>query len=186
MAQIFSNTIQLGISAPDFKLKDYNFGGIVTLNKKKGKKGTLIMFICNHCPYVKHVIFELINMANDFQSQGISFIAINSNDVQNYPEDSPEQMKIIAHKRKYSFVYLYDETQEIAKNYHAACTPDFYLFNSELELVYHGQMDNSRPDNMIPVTGNDLRLSMNNLILNVPISKNQKPSLGCSIKWKTN
>lgn len=184
MASISSSMINLGTVAPSFELMDYNFGGLVSLFDKKGEKGTLIFFICNHCPFVKHINSELVNIANNFQQQGIQFIAINSNDIQNYPDDSPEKMKEISIQEHYPFVYLFDATQEVAKKYNAVCTPDFYLFDSKLELVYRGQIDDSRPGNKIPVSGNDLRAAMKNLIDQKPISENQKPSLGCSIKWK--
>ena len=184
MSNTFSNKITLGMKAPYFKLRDYNFGELVSLDKNKGEKGTLIMFICNHCPFVKRIIPILIKITNKFIKEGISFIAINSNDVNQYPEDSPKKMNKIAIKNKYPFFYLFDETQEIAKKYLAVCTPDFYLFDKKLKLVYHGQIDDSRPGNNIPITGNDLYNAIKNLIEGKFYSINQKPSLGCSIKWK--
>ncbi|MCB9202742.1 MAG: thioredoxin family protein [Flavobacteriales bacterium] len=184
MARTPSNMLELGTVAPDFTLPDTNFGGEKNIIKSKGEKGTLVFFICNHCPFVHHVNEELVKMANDFQKQGIQFIAISSNDVENYPDDAPEKMTEVAKNLNYPFPYLYDETQEVAKSYDAACTPDFYLFDSELKLVYRGQMDSSRPGNEIPVTGEDLRNAMQNLIDNKPQSEVQKPSLGCNIKWK--
>jgi len=184
MAQTPSNMLDLGTIAPNFSLIDTNFGGIISLNDKKGLKGTLIIFSCNHCPFVKYINQELVKMANDFQKNGIQFIAISSNDVENYPQDSPELMKENAKNENYSFPYLYDETQEVAKSYQAACTPDFFLFDADLKLVYRGQMDSSRPGNEIPITGIDLRNAMQSLIENKPQSEIQKPSIGCNIKWK--
>lgn len=184
MAITKSENISLGMKAPDFELIDYNFGNIISLQKNKGNKGTVIMFLCNHCPFVKHIINILIEIVNQFKNKGITFIGINSNDIINYPDDSPEKMKKIAHDNKYPFFYLFDEKQDIAKKYFATCTPDFYLFNSNLELVYHGQIDDSTPNNNIPITGKDLCFAIKNLINNKPISQKQNPSFGCSIKWK--
>ena len=143
------------------------------------------MFICNHCPYVKHVQTKLAQLAKDYQEKGIAFIAINSNDIQTYPEDSPEKMKEVAEKLNYSFPYLFDETQEVAKAYKAACTPDFYIFDQNLECVYRGQLDDSRPGNQIPVTGKDLCNALDCLISGTTTSSIQKPSTGCNIKWKS-
>jgi thiol-disulfide isomerase/thioredoxin len=142
------------------------------------------MFICNHCPFVKHVNDELVRLGNDYKDKGIGFVAISSNDVENYPDDSPGLMKIVAQELEYPFPYLYDETQEVAKAYDAACTPDFYVFDKNLKLVYRGQLDDSRPGNDIPVTGKDLRSALNALIDGKEVSDDQKPSLGCNIKWK--
>ena len=142
------------------------------------------MFIYNHCPYVKYVNEELIRVCNDYRVTGFSFVAISSNDVSKYPEDGPDAMYRHAQKEGYNFPYLYDETQEVAKAYDAACTPDFYLFDSELKLVYRGQLDNSRPGNSIPLNGRDLREAMDNILNNHPQRKDQKPSMGCNIKWK--
>jgi len=142
------------------------------------------MFICNHCPFVKHVNAEISKLAKDFVSKGINCIAISSNDVENYPEDAPELMKKNAIEQEFIFPYLYDATQEVAKAYDAACTPDFYLFDEHLNLRYRGQLDDSRPENGIPVTGKDLRDAIQNLIDGTSISKTQKPSIGCNIKWK--
>ena len=141
------------------------------------------MFICNHCPFVIHVIDEIVSISENYK-ENISFVAISSNDVINYPDDSPELMKKFAVNKNFSFPYLFDETQEVAKSFDAACTPDFFLYNNESKLVYRGQMDDSRPGNGIPVTGNDLKSALDNLIKNKEISTEQKPSIGCNIKWK--
>lgn len=142
------------------------------------------MFICNHCPFVKHVNKELSSIAKDYKSKGVNFIAISSNDVENYPEDSPEYMKQNAIEQEFIFPYLYDQTQEVAKAYDAACTPDFYVFDQELKLVYRGQLDDSRPGNNIPVTGKDLRHALNCIVDNTENTSIQKPSIGCNIKWE--
>jgi thiol-disulfide isomerase/thioredoxin len=142
------------------------------------------MFICNHCPYVKHINHGLVSLANEFIDEGVSFIAISSNDVENYPADSPELMKEVAEDENYPFPYLYDETQEVAKAYDAACTPDFYVFDGDLKLVYRGQFDDSRPSNEIPVTGRDLSNALNAVINGMPVNPKQVPSIGCNIKWK--
>ena len=142
------------------------------------------MFICNHCPFVKHVNAGIVSLADDYLDQGIGFVAISSNDVVNYPADSPELMKVNAEEEGYQFPYLYDESQEVAAAYDAACTPDFYLFDHDLSLVYRGQLDDSRPGNGIPVTGRDLRSAMDALLAGNPVDPHQKPSIGCNIKWK--
>ena len=151
----------------------------------KSDKGTVVMFICNHCPYVIHVRQGLVKVAQEYSAKGISFIAINSNDVENYPEDSPANMKKQALKYQYPFPYLFDETQNVAQAYKAACTPDFYVFDKNLKCVYRGRMDDSRPESGIPVTGKDLRGALDNLLSGKPIDPNQVPSMGCNIKWKT-
>jgi peroxiredoxin len=184
MALVESNPFEIGTSAPPFSLLNTVTGQIDHLNDLKGANGTVIMFICNHCPFVIHVNKELVKLANDFQSKGVNFIAISSNDVVNYPQDGPAPMKTNALNLKYPFPYLYDETQEIAKAYDAACTPDFYVFNSELKSIYHGQLDDSRPGNNIPVTGTAIRNVIHALLNHSPIDALQKPSIGCSIKWK--
>ena len=184
MARTPSNMLPLGTQAPDFNLPDTVSGQSLSLQGVRGKQGTLIMFICNHCPFVKHVDEGIVTMANDYQTKGISFVAISSNDVVNYPQDSPELMKQEAENVGYDFPYLFDESQEVAKAYDAACTPDFYLFDSELKCIYHGQMDGSRPENEIPVSGEDLRDAMDALLNGTAIDENQIPSLGCGIKWK--
>ena len=184
MARTESNMLPLGTKAPEFKLLDTKDNNQKSLNELKGLKGTLIMFICNHCPFVKHVNSELSQLAKDYISKGIKCIAISSNDVENYPQDSPDLMAENAIENDFIFPYLYDQTQEVAQTYEAACTPDFFLFNENLKLVYTGQLDDSRPGNNIPVTGKDLRAAMDALVEDKPVDKNQKPSMGCNIKWK--
>jgi thiol-disulfide isomerase/thioredoxin len=142
------------------------------------------MFICNHCPFVKHVQEELVRVANDYQDHGVSFVAISANDVDAYPADSPQNMKAVAQRLGYPFPYLYDESQDVARAYQAACTPDFYVFDRDLSLVYRGQLDGSRPGNGIPVTGRDLRAALDALLAGKPVSPDQRPSIGCNIKWK--
>jgi peroxiredoxin len=176
--------IPLGTKAPDFTLPDTVSGKSVSLNDIKGSAGTVIMFICNHCPFVKHVNAGLVSLARDYQSAGIGFIAISSNDVVNYPDDAPDLMAINAREEGYIFPYLYDESQKVAQAYDAACTPDFYIFDQDLRLVYRGQMDDSRPGNDIPVTGKDMRAAMDALLNGETIAAVQKPSIGCNIKWK--
>jgi len=177
--------LPLGTKAPDFSLIDSVSGETLNLRATQGVKGTLIMFICNHCPFVVHVNPEITRMAKEYQSNGIGFIAISSNDVVNYPQDAPHLMKKVAEEVGYSFPYLYDETQAIAKAYDAACTPDFYLFDEELTLIYRGQLDDSRPGNGIPLTGTDLRTAMDCLLQGGENTQLQKPSIGCNIKWIT-
>ncbi len=176
--------LPLGTAAPDFELYDTISERKIVLKEARGEKGTVVMFICNHCPFVIHVNEEIVKLANAYQKKGIAFIAISSNDVVNYPQDAPDLMKQTAERLGYSFPYLYDETQEVAHAYDAACTPDFYLFDQQLSLVYRGQLDDSRPSNDIPVTGADLRAAMDNLLAGTPIPEEQKPSIGCNIKWK--
>tara|TARA_R110002050_G_scaffold1281_1_gene9160 strand:+ start:49009 stop:49545 length:537 start_codon:yes stop_codon:yes gene_type:complete len=175
--------LPLGTLAPKFKLIDATSDTFYALDDLTGKNGTLIMFICNHCPYVIHVNPMITTLALAYQKKGIKFIAISSNDVINYPQDAPHLMKEVAAREKYTFPYLYDQTQEVAKAYDAACTPDFYLFDKELKLVYRGQLDSSRPSNKIPLTGTDVINAFDNLLNNKPIRKIQKPSMGCNIKW---
>ena len=184
MALTPSNMIPLGTKAPDFKLLDAVSDSEMSLEQLKSDKATVIMFICNHCPYVKHVQQGLVELANDYVSKGVSFIAINSNDVKNYTEDSPDNMKKVAERLGYPFPYLFDETQEIAKAYDAACTPDFYIFDEGLKLIYRGQMDNSRPGNGKPVTGRDIRKALDQILAGTTVSEDQIPSIGCNIKWK--
>ncbi|MEM1337951.1 MAG: thioredoxin family protein [Bacteroidota bacterium] len=184
MARTPSNMLPLGTQAPQFSLLDTVSGNTLTLKELKGLKGTVVMFICNHCPFVKHVNRELAELGKDYKDQGIALIAISSNDVNNYPEDDPALMQKVAREEGYSFPYLYDETQEVAKAYDAACTPDFYLFDHSLKLVYRGQLDDSRPGNGIPVTGADLRGAIKAVVSGNPVKEDQKPSIGCNIKWK--
>lgn len=185
MSRTPSNMIELGTIAPDFTLIDTVSDKELSLQKLRGSKATVFFFICNHCPFVIHVNEELVNIANDFLEKGVSFIAISSNDVENYPQDAPHLMKKVAADYNYPFPYLYDESQEVAKAYDAACTPDIYVFDKDLKLVYRGQIDNSRPENGVPVTGKDLRNALQNLLDGKMISKVQKPSIGCNIKWKS-
>lgn len=184
MADTPSNSIAIGTKAADFKLFDTVSGTELSLSDIQGKKGTVIMFICNHCPFVKHVDDELVRLAEDYQQKDIGFAAISSNDVENYPQDRPELMKETAEKIGYPFPYLYDETQKVAHQYDAACTPDFYLFDENSALFYHGQLDNSRPKNENPLTGKDLREALDLLLEKKQPPTSQKPSIGCGIKWK--
>lgn len=184
MARTPSNMIPLGTLAPDFNLFDTVSKKHLSLQELKGDKATVIMFICNHCPFVIHINAELVNIANDYTNKDIRFIAISSNDAINYPQDAPEKMTIHAKNESYPFPYLYDETQDLAKAYDAACTPDLYVFNSNLKLTYRGQLDDSRPGNGIKVTGSDLRYAIDCLIENKENKAVQKPSIGCNIKWK--
>lgn len=176
--------VPLGSKAPDFQLLEPLTGQIRSLTELKSDQATVIMFICNHCPFVKHVEAELIQLAAEYQTKGISFIAINANDAEQYPDDAPDKMGEMARAKSYPFPYLYDETQETAKAYDAACTPDFYIFDSQLALVYRGQLDDSRPDSGIPVTGKDIRSALDAILAGQPVDEKQRPSLGCNIKWK--
>ncbi|WP_425236263.1 thioredoxin family protein [Ulvibacterium sp.] len=183
MANTPSNMLPLGTMAPEFSLTNTVTGKEEALQDLKGDKGTVIMFICNHCPFVKHVNPEISKLGREYQKNGIGFIAISSNDVKNYPQDAPDLMKETAQQEGFSFPYLYDETQEVAKAYDAACTPDFYLFDGTLKLIYRGQLDDSRPGNGIPVTGKDLRNAIDAVLEEKKIDTFQKPSIGCNIKW---
>ncbi len=180
MAAIPSNMMPLGTKAPDFNLLDPATDTLMSLDILKSDVATVIMFICNHCPYVKHVQAELIRLANDYKSKNVAFIAINSNDVANYPDDSPEKMQ----QEGYSFPYLFDETQSVAKAYQAACTPDFYIFDSELKCAYRGQLDNARPHNHEPNDGKYMRAALDAILAGQQVTIDQIPSIGCSIKWK--
>ena len=182
MARTPSNMVNLGTKAPSFKLINTINDELITSETLFNKNGTIIMFICNHCPFVVHVLDEIISISEDY-FKDISFIAISSNDIVNYPEDSPKLMKKLAIDKQFTFPYLYDENQEVAKKYDAACTPDFFLYDKNKKLVYRGQLDDSRPGNNIPVTGKDLRSAIVSLIEGKEIDKNQKPSIGCNIKW---
>lgn len=184
MARTPSNMLPLGTVAPNFTLPDVVTGKILSLSDLKSPIATLVMFICNHCPFVKHIKDELAKLGTDYVPRGISIIAINANDATNYPEDSPVQMKIVAQQWGFNFPYLFDETQVVAKSYDAACTPDFYLFDNHLKCVYRGQLDDSRPGNDIPVTGRDIRAALDAILVGQPVAEQQKPSLGCNIKWK--
>jgi thiol-disulfide isomerase/thioredoxin len=186
MALTESNMLPLGTIAPDFKLKDTVSGKELSLEELKSDKATVVMFICNHCPYVIHVNPEIVRIANEYQPKGINFIAISSNDVEKYPQDGPEAMTAFAKQSGYSFAYLYDETQEVAKIYDAACTPDFYVFDGRMKLAYRGRLDESRPrvEEPKPLTGKDLRGALNAVLAGGILSEIQFPSMGCNIKWK--
>ncbi len=184
MSKTESKMLALGTIAPSFQLADVSTGKIIKLEDDTKHIATVVMFICNHCPYVKHINPQLSELATEYMQKDIRFIAISSNDVSSYPDDSPDNMRITAKVQGYPFPYLYDETQEIAKAYEAACTPDFYVFNDQLSLIYRGQFDDSRPGNSIPVSGNSLREALDCLVDNQPVPTKQKPSLGCNIKWK--
>lgn len=184
MSNTPSNMLPLGTIAPDFQLLDTISNKKLNLADLKGEKATLIMFICNHCPFVIHVIEQVSKMAKEYGQKGINTIAISSNDIVNYPQDSPDRMTMFAERHDFSFPYLYDDSQQVAKTYQAACTPDFFLFDQQLELVYRGQLDDSRPGNGIPVNGKDLKRAMTHLLEGKEIPSEQKPSIGCNIKWK--
>jgi len=184
MAKTPSTMVALGTKAPGFFLPDTVSRKVISLENIRGDMATMIMFISNHCPFVKHVNSELVRLANDYKHKGIGFVAISSNDVINYPDDSPGLMTQVAKQLKYPFPYLYDESQETAKAYDAACTPDFFIYDNDLLLVYRGQLDDSRPGNEIPVTGKDIRQAFDCLINNKPVPQEQRPSIGCNIKWK--
>ncbi|OUD15479.1 thioredoxin family protein [Thioflexithrix psekupsensis] len=184
MAQTPSTMIALGTVAPDFSLPDVVSGQTVSLTELRSEKATLVMFICNHCPFVKHIQRELVQLATDYLPQQVAIIAINANDAETYPQDNPEAMKATALEWQYPFPYLYDETQEVAKAYQAACTPDFFLFDGQMRCVYRGQLDDSRPNNGIPVTGQDVRRAIDAVLSDQNVPEPQKPSIGCNIKWR--
>lgn len=178
-----STMLPLGTKAPDFSLPNVD-GKTVSLADLAGAPAYLIVFMCNHCPYVKHIAPELARLARDYQARGVAVVGISSNDVSNHPADSPEQMVHEVEERGYTFPYLYDETQEVAKAYKAACTPDFYVFDKDQLLVYRGQLDSSRPDSGVPLSGQDLRAALDAVLAGKPVSAQQRPSIGCNIKWK--
>jgi thiol-disulfide isomerase/thioredoxin len=184
MALTPSNMLALGTEAPFFKLQDTVSDKMLSINDLSSEKGTVLMFICNHCPYVIHVNPEIVRIANDYQAKGVKFAAISSNDTEAHPEDAPDKMKALALEEGFTFPYLYDENQNVAKAYDAACTPDFYVFDHEMKLVYRGRIDNSRPNSGTPLSGKDLRGALDNLLEKKPISPVQFPSMGCNIKWK--
>ncbi len=185
MVETISPILSIGTKAPDFKLVDTVNGASVSLGEVKGDKGTLIMFICNHCPFVKRVETGLAQLGKDYVNSEIGIVAINANDAVGYPEDAPDKMKTKAEQLGYVFPYLYDETQEVARAYDAVCTPDFFIFDGELKCVYRGQFDDARPGNNASVTGADLRCVMDLLIAGETApTEGQIPSVGCSIKWK--
>jgi peroxiredoxin len=183
MAVTASEMLPLGTPAPGFNLPDTT-GKMVSLKDFMEAKAFLVIFMCNHCPFVKHILEPMIELVKGYQAKGITVVGINSNDVSNYPDDSPEMMAKVAKEAGFTFPYLYDETQKVAKAYCAACTPDFFLFDSNKTLIYRGQMDDSRPGNGIPVNGADLTAAINAVLEGKQVSKEQKPSIGCNIKWK--
>jgi peroxiredoxin len=176
--------LPLGSEAPPFVLPDTISGDMIRLQDIAGKKATVVLFICNHCPYVIHVNKEIVRVANDYASKGVSFVAISSNDVENYPQDGPDEMKKHALKENYPFPYLYDESQNVARAYDAACTPDFYVFDKDLKLTYRGRLDDSRPNSGTPLTGKDLRGAIDAMLNGDAVTEKQYPSGGCNIKWK--
>ncbi|MEW4488645.1 thioredoxin family protein [Thalassoglobus sp. JC818] len=182
MVKTASTMLPLGNAAPDFSLPNVD-GKDVSLNDFAGKP-LLVMFICNHCPFVVHLRSALAEFTSEYQMKGLSVVGISANDVSTHPQDGPEEMKAEAKSAGYTFPYLYDETQEVAKAYHAACTPDFFLFDSDHKLVYRGQFDDSRPQSDIPITGQDLKAACDALLAGEPIQEDQKPSIGCNIKWR--
>ena len=182
MVKTLSTMLPLGTKAPDFSLINVD-GQTVSRDDFQDAKGLLVMFICNHCPFVKHIAHELAALGNEYQQRGVGVVAISSNDVSNHPEDSPEQMVHEAESRGYGFPYLYDETQEVAKAYRAACTPDFFVFDGEQKLFYRGQLDGARPGNDVPVNGEDLRRALDAVLAGESAPEEQIPSMGCNIKW---
>jgi peroxiredoxin len=185
MAYTESTMIPLGTTAPDFELPDMLNGGTVRLSNLASSKATVVMFLCNHCPYVLYINPEIVRIVEHYQPLGVSFIGISSNDAENYPEDGPDKMGDHAQAVGYTFPYLYDENQDVARAYDAACTPDFYVFDGALQLAYRGQLDPSRPKrNPIPSTGEDLRAALDAVLAGLPVNTLQRPSGGCNIKWK--
>ena len=183
MVKTASTMLPLGAEAPEFSLPDIH-GSTVSLADYRDAPALLVMFICNHCPFVKHIATQLAQLGRDYAEQGVAIVAINANDVENYTDDSPEKMQQEAAKQGYTFPYLYDASQEVAKAYRAACTPDFFLFDRDHRLVYRGQLDSSRPGSDTPVTGEDLRLALDAVLAGRPVPSEQRPSIGCNIKWK--
>jgi peroxiredoxin len=179
-----STMLPLGTKAPDFQLADVVSGETISLSTNAGKKALLVMFICRHCPFVKHIKDELAQLGKDYVNRDVGIVAISSNDASNYPDDAPEQLKAMATDLGLPFPVCYDESQETAKAYTAACTPDFFVFDTEQRLVYRGQLDDSRPSNAKPVTGEDLRAALDAVLAEQPVNPEQKPSIGCNIKWK--
>lgn len=184
MALTPSTMLALDTKAPDFQLPDVVSNEIISLATFADKKALLVMFICRHCPFVKHIQNELAQLGKDYQNQSLGIVSISTNDAKNYPDDAPDKLKNMALEFGFAFPFCYDETQEVAKAYTAACTPDFFLFDQNRKLVYRGQLDDSRPSNGIPVTGKDLRAAVDAVLNNQLVSQDQKPSVGCNIKWK--
>jgi peroxiredoxin len=183
MVATASTMLPLGTSAPGFHLPDTS-GRLVAMEDFAGRPALLVMFLGNHCPYVKHVADELVRLAAEYQARGVAVVAISSNDAVQYPDDGPARMAEVAAAMGATFPYLYDETQDVAKAYHAACTPDFFLFDADRSLVYRGQLDGARPGNDIPVSGHDLRAALDAVLAGAPLPEPQLPSLGCNVKWK--
>jgi peroxiredoxin len=183
MVMTASTMLELGTQAPDFSLPDTE-GKIVSLSDFGDARALLVVFMCNHCPFVRHILDGLVTVAKEYQGKGVAVVGINSNDVDSYPDDRPELMARMAKQKGIPFPYLYDATQDVAKRYHAACTPDFFLFDGLRKLVYRGQFDDSRPGNTVPVTGADLRAALDAVLGGGPVSREQKASMGCNIKWK--
>lgn len=186
MVRTASTMLPLGTTAPDLQLPDVVSGKTISLATFSESQALLVMFICQHCPFVKHIQNQLAQIGKDYQEKSLGIVAISSNDVENYPNDAPEKLREMAIELGFNFPYCYDETQEVAKAYTAACTPDFFLFDRHNQLVYRGQLDDSRPSNEIPVTGQDLRQAIDLTLSGKPIDFEQKPSIGCNIKWKPN
>lgn len=184
MPAVSSTMTPLGTPAPDFELPDVVSGQLMSLERLRGEVATVVMFICNHCPYVQHVNPELVRVAGDYASRGVSFVGISSNDIGQYPDDAPERMAEVALEVGYPFPYLYDETQDVARAYGAACTPDFFVYDSSLRLAYRGRLDASTPGNDEPLTGADLRAALDALVVGAEMPGEQIPSIGCSIKWR--
>lgn len=184
MALTASKDIKIGTEAPEFSLPDTRSKQRIQLSGIYSETATVIMFICNHCPFVKHIIKEVVTLAKDYQPLGVNFVAISSNDIDQQPEDHPDKMEAFAEEHGFTFPYLYDETQDVARAYNAACTPDFYIYDGNLKLAYHGQLDNSRPENGVPVTGKHMRQALYDVIAKKQVSIEQQPSMGCNIKWK--
>lgn len=184
MARTESTMLDLGTQAPDFELPEPKTGRTISLESFNDAPALLVIFMCNHCPYVKHIGSELAKFAQEYRPKGLAMVGINANDVQNYPDDSPEKMVEEVEVQGYAFPYLYDESQKVAKAYKAACTPDFFLFDKSRKLVYRGQFDDSRPGNNLPVTGKDLSAAVDAVLSNQSLPSEQRPSVGCNIKWK--
>jgi len=184
MVETLSTMLDLGTQAPDFSLPDVVTGKTVSLATFEGKKALAVTFICRHCPFVKHVQHELARLGKDYLDKDVAIVAISSNDADNYPDDSPDSLREMARELGFTFPLCYDQTQATAKDYSAACTPDFFVFNGARELVYRGQLDDSRPGNKLPVTGKDLKAAIDAVLSDLPVAENQKASIGCNIKWK--
>ncbi len=184
MVKTASTMLPLGTAAPDFSLLNTSTGDTVSLSDFAGKPGLLVIFLCNHCPFVVHLREDLAKFSKEYQAKGLAIVGISSNDVENYPQDGPDKMKEEAQSAGYTFPYLFDETQQVAKDYSAACTPDFFLFDADQKLVYRGQFDDSRPQSGIPITGADLKAACDAVLAGQPVTEDQKPSIGCNIKWK--